>query len=97
MVMFIVNGWCFRTLNNGLVESSPVMVVPGEDPKDTAFIVKGPWALRRQEMTNMSGGDSEYVRAQLSMLDNIFANIDRVPKAMKPKPSIQPNPVGQRP
>lgn len=96
MVMFIVNGWAHRMLNNGLVESSPVKVVPGEDPKDTAFIVKGPWALRTQESMGMSGGDSEYIRAELSRMDLVFANLDRVPKNMRVQ-HIQPNPVGPRP
>lgn len=70
MNIIIAHGYAHRMLNNGLVESTPVVTVPSD--AGPIFTLRPDWKLRSPQQMDLGGGDMELVRLSLDQFRHIF-------------------------
>lgn len=81
MIIHIVHGYAHRILNNGVVESAPVLPAP----IDKDILNFGPWLPRTPESMNHTGGDMALIQEMLERQANLFPPDYRLPNVREEK------------
>jgi hypothetical protein len=84
MVILIINGFAHRVLNNGMVESAPV--VKSED----GIIVQDDWRGRAPEEMHLTGAEAFIAQKELSRYSSIFPEDDYRLPSSEPSQEVRP-------
>ena len=96
MVVFIVNGWAHRMLNNGLIESAPVRKfgLPTDEEKEI-IVPADKWQVRTAQEMNLTGGDQSLIAEELHRFSHVFA--DESYKLPSSQPLVESVPLATAP
>jgi len=88
MTIFILGSYAHRILNNGLVESTPVVKTD-----EGILIPDSGWQERSKAEMGLTGGDFALIRSELSRFSQMVFALAPVSNPVNP---VQPNPGAPR-